>query len=141
MRTSVAGQNIVHRSRTVRPLKVRGSQCIFFWREIIMKTAWLLLFFAGVTEVTWAIAMKYSEGFTRVAPSVLTAVFYIASAVLLSIALHKLPLGTAYAIWTGMGIVGTTVLGLLLFHETLTPAHVVCLLMIVGGIAGLKMLA
>ena len=60
-----------------------------------MKTAWLILFFAGVTEVTWAIAMKYSEGFTRFAPSAVTAVFYLASAVLLSLALHKLPLGTA----------------------------------------------
>ncbi|WP_294158645.1 multidrug efflux SMR transporter [uncultured Selenomonas sp.] len=105
-----------------------------------MKTAWLILLFAGVTEVTWAIAMKYSEGFTRLVPSVVTAVFYIASAVLLSVALHKLPLGTAYAIWTGMGIVGTTVLGVVLFHETLTPAHIVCLLMIAGGIVGVKML-
>ncbi|MDY4416083.1 multidrug efflux SMR transporter [Selenomonas sp.] len=106
-----------------------------------MKTAWLILFFAGVTEVTWAIAMKYSEGFTRLVPSVVTAVFYIASVVLLALALHKLPLGTAYAMWTGMGIVGTTVLGVMLFHETLMPMQVVCLLMIVGGIAGLKMLA
>lgn len=106
-----------------------------------MKTAWLILFFAGVTEVTWAIAMKYSEGFTRLVPSVVTAVFYIASVVLLALALHKLPLGTAYAMWTGMGIVGTTVLGVMLFHETLMPMQVVCLLMIVGSIAGLKMLA
>ena len=106
-----------------------------------MKTAWLILFFAGVTEVTWAIAMKYSEGFTRVVPSIVTAVFYIASAVLLALALHKLPLGTGYAMWTGMGIVGTTVLGVFLFHETVTPAHIVCLLMIASGIAGLKLLA
>ena len=105
-----------------------------------MKTAWILLFCAGATEVTWAIAMKYSEGFTRLVPSLVTAVFYIASAVLLSLAIHKLPLGTAYAMWTGMGIIGTTVLGIVLFHETLMPAHVVCLLMIVGGIAGLKVL-
>ena len=93
-----------------------------------------------MTKVTWAIAMKYSEGFTRFAPSAVTAVFYLASAVLLSLALHKLPLGTAHAMWTGMGIVGTTVLGIFLFHETVTPAHIVCLLMIVGGIAGLKIL-
>ena len=105
-----------------------------------MKTAWILLFCAGTTEVTWAITMKYSEGFTRLVPSLVTAVFYIASAVLLSLAVHKLPLGTAYAMWTGMGIIGTTVLGIVLFHETLTLAHAACLLMIVGGIAGLKVL-
>ena len=141
MRTSAAGQNSMHRSRTVRPLKVRGRPVHFLLEECIMKTAWLILFFAGVTEVTWAITMKYSEGFTRLVPSVVTAVFYIASAVLLSLALHKLPLGTAYAMWTGMGIVGTTMLGVFLFHETLTPLQIVCLLMIIGGIAGLKILA
>ena len=106
-----------------------------------MKTAWLILFFAGVTEVTWAIAMKYSEGFTRVVPSIVTAVFYIASAVLLALALHKLPLGTAYAMWTGMGIVGTTILGVFLFQETLTLAQAACLLLIITGIAGLKILS
>ena len=104
-------------------------------------SAWLILFFAGVAEVTWAVAMKYSASFTRFVPSLVTVVFYIASAVLLSLALHKLPLGTAYAAWTGMGIVGTAVLGIFLFHETLSLAHVACLVMILSGIAGLKLLA
>ena len=70
---------------------------------------WLLLVLAGILEVTWAVAMKYSEGFTRLVPSVITAVGYLASALFLSFALKELPLGTAYAMWTGFGIVGTTI--------------------------------
>ena len=101
---------------------------------------WIYLLLAAVLEVSWAIAMKYSEGFTRLMPSLITAVGYLASALFLSLALKKLPLGTAYAMWTGFGIVGTTVLGVLLFRETLNAAQVVCVLMICGGIAGLKLL-
>ena len=101
---------------------------------------WVYLLLAAVLEVSWAIAMKYSEGFTRLLPSMITAVGYLASALFLSLALKKLPLGTAYAMWTGFGIVGTTVLGVLLFRETLNAAQVVCVLMICGGIAGLKLL-
>ena len=85
--------------------------------------------------------MKYSEGFSKLGPSALTAVTYILSAVFLALALKKLPLGTAYAMWTGMGIIGTTVLGVLLFKETLSFPQVVCILLIAGGIAGLKILA
>ncbi len=102
---------------------------------------WILLFLAGVFEVTWAIAMKYSDGFSQLWPSVITVAGYIASAVFLALALKELPLGTAYAIWTGFGIVGTTVLGVLLFHERLTLPQVVCVLFIVAGIAGLKLLS
>lgn len=101
---------------------------------------WIYLLLAAVLEVSWAIAMKYSEGFTRLLPSLITAVGYLASALFLSLALKKLPLGTAYAMWTGFGIVGTIVLGVLLFRETLNAAQVVCVLMICGGIAGLKLL-
>lgn len=104
-------------------------------------SAWLVLFFAGVAEVTWAVAMKYAEGFTRLVPSIVTIAFYLLSAVLLSLALHRLPLGTAYAAWTGMGIVGTTILGVFLFQETLTLAQAACLLLIITGIAGLKILS
>lgn len=106
-----------------------------------MQSAWLVLFFAGVAEVTWAVAMKYAEGFTRLVPSIVTIAFYLLSAVLLSLALHRLPLGTAYAAWTGMGIVGTTILGVFLFQETLTLAQAACLLLIITGIAGLKILS
>lgn len=102
---------------------------------------WIILLIAGSLEITWAVAMKYSEGFSKLGPSALTAVTYILSAVFLALALKKLPLGTAYAMWTGMGIIGTTVLGVLLFKETLSFPQVVCILLIAGGIAGLKILA
>ena len=102
---------------------------------------WLFLILAGVFEVTWAIAMKYSNGFTVLIPSVITVVGYIASAVFLALALKHLPLGTAYAMWTGFGIVGTTVLGVLLFNEQLSIPQVICVILIVIGIVGLKLLS
>ena len=102
---------------------------------------WFYLFVAGALEITWAITMKMSDGFTILIPSIITGIGYIASAVFLSIALRQLPLGTAYAIWTGMGIVGTSVLGVFLFQEKLTLPQVVCVILIVVGIAGLKILA
>ncbi len=102
---------------------------------------WLMLALAGILEVTWACAMKCSEGFTQLIPSMITAVGYIASAVFLSLALKELPLGTAYAMWTGFGIVGTSLLGVLLFHENLSLPQVICILCIVGGIVGLKLLS
>ena len=101
---------------------------------------WLYLFLAGALEITWAVAMKKSNGFTALIPSIITGVGYIASAVFLAIALKQLPLGTAYAMWTGMGIVGTTLLGILLFNEKLSVPLVVCVILIVIGIAGLKIL-
>ena len=102
---------------------------------------WVMLLIAGILEITWAVAMKFSNGFTVLIPSIVTAVGYIASAVFLAIALKQLPLGTAYAMWTGMGILGTTLLGVLLFHEKLSLPQIVCVLFIVVGIAGLKILA
>ncbi len=101
---------------------------------------WITLLAAGVFEVTWAVAMNYSEGFSRFWPSVITAVGYIASVVFLSMALKELPLGTAYAMWTGFGIVGTSLLGIVLFNEKLNLPQVICLLLIVIGIVGLKLL-
>ena len=101
---------------------------------------WVVLFLAGIFEVTWAVAMKYANGFTVLIPSVITIVGYIASAVFLSLALKHLPLGTAYAMWTGFGIVGTSILGIVLFHEKLSLPQVVCVLLIVVGIVGLKLL-
>lgn len=102
---------------------------------------WFALLLAGVFEVTWAVAMKYSEGFTRLLPSVVTAVGYLASALFLALALKKLPLGTAYAMWTGFGIIGTTILSVVLFREGLSIAQVGCIVLIAAGIAGLKLLA
>lgn len=101
---------------------------------------WILLLLAGLAEITWAVAMKYAEGFTKLVPSVVTIVFYILSAVFLSASLKKLPLGTAYAMWTGFGIVGTSLLGALLFKETMSLPQIVCVAMIVCGIVGLKVL-
>ena len=102
---------------------------------------WFYLFIAGALEITWAITMKMSDGFTVLIPAVITGSGYSASAVFLSVALKQLPLGTAYAIWTGMGIVGTSVLGVFLFQEKLTVPQVICVMLIVVGIAGLKLLA
>ena len=96
---------------------------------------WIYLLIAGALEITWAVAMKMSNGFTVLIPSI------IASAVFLAIALKLLPLGTAYAMWTGIGIVGTTLLGVFLFHEKLSVQQVICVILIVIGIAGLKLLA
>ncbi len=102
---------------------------------------WIYLLIAGALEITWAVTMKMSNGFTLLIPSIITGIGYIASAVFLSIALKQLPLGAAYAMWTGMGIVGTTLLGIVLFHEKLTVPQVICVILIVVGITGLKILA
>ena len=101
---------------------------------------WIMLLLAGLFEVAWAVTMKYSEGFTRLWPSLITAIGYLASALFLSAALRKLPLGTAYAMWTGFGILGTTLLGALLFHEAISLPQGICLLMTAAGIVGLKLL-
>ena len=101
---------------------------------------WIKLLIAAVFEVAWAVAMNYSEGFSKLIPSVITVVGYILSAVFLSMALKELPLGTAYAMWTGFGIVGTSVLGVVLFNERLSLPQVICVLMIVIGVVGLKLL-
>lgn len=100
-----------------------------------------MLLIAAILEVTWAVFMKMSEGFTKIMPSIITVAGYILSAVFLSLAMKKLPLGTAYAMWTGFGIVGTTIIGALLYKETITLAHAGCIFMIVAGIAGLKLLS
>ena len=99
---------------------------------------WIMLLLAGISEITWAYFMKLSNGFTKVVPSITTLVFYVLSAVFLSLALKKLPLGTAYAMWTGLGIVGTSVLGILIYKETLNAAQIICIVLIVCGIVGLK---
>ena len=102
---------------------------------------WLVLLLAGIFEVTWAVSMKYSNGFTVLLPTIVTVVGYIASAVFLAIAMKHLSLGTAYALWTGFGIIGTSILGVFLFQEKLSIPQVVCIALIVIGIAGLKLLA
>jgi quaternary ammonium compound-resistance protein SugE len=101
--------------------------------------AWLVLLVAGLLEVGWAIGLKYTEGFTRLVPSVLTLVGMVGSVVLLGLALKTLPIGTAYAVWTGIGAVGTALLGIALFGEPATAARLACIGMIVAGIVGLKL--
>ena len=101
--------------------------------------AWVLLFIAGLFEVGWAVGLKYTDGFTRLWPSVGTAVALVASMVLLASAVRTLPLGTAYAVWTGIGTVGTAILGIVLFREPATAMRLVCITMIVAGIVGLKL--
>ena len=101
--------------------------------------AWVLLFIAGLFEVGWAVGLKYTDGFTRLWPSVGTATALVASMVLLASAVRTLPLGTAYAVWTGIGTVGTAILGIVLFREPATAMRLVCITMIVAGIVGLKL--
>ena len=100
--------------------------------------AWIILFVAGLLETGWAIGLKYTEGFSKLVPSVLTLAAMAASVVLLSLALRTLPVGTGYAVWTGIGAVGTAILGIVLFGEPATAARLACIGLIVAGIAGLK---
>jgi quaternary ammonium compound-resistance protein SugE len=101
-------------------------------------TAWLILFIAGLFETGWAIGLKYSEGFTRLWPSVLTAISMAISVWLLSISLKVLPVGTAYAVWTGIGATLTAILGIILFQESREVLKILFILMIVGGLIGLR---
>ena len=102
---------------------------------------WLILAIAGLFEIGWAIGLKYTEGFSRLVPSVLTAGAMIVSLVLLGLALKTLPVGTAYAVWTGIGAVGTAILGIALFGDPATIARLSCIGLIVAGIVGLKIVS
>ncbi len=101
--------------------------------------AWLLLILAGLFEIGWAIGLKYAEGFTRPWPSLATVAAMAVSLGLLGLALRALPLGTAYAVWTGIGTVGTALLGMALFGESATAARLGCIALILAGIVGLKL--
>jgi quaternary ammonium compound-resistance protein SugE len=100
---------------------------------------WVLLLFAGVLEVAWAVGLKYTDGFSRLWPTVGTAVALVASMVLLGLSLRSLPLGTAYAVWTGIGSLGTAALGIALFQEPATALRLASIGFIVLGIVGLKL--
>ena len=102
--------------------------------------SWLLLLLAGLFEVAWAIGLKYTDGFSRPLPTLLTLSAMGVSVLLLAMAVKQLPLGTAYAVWTGIGAVGTVLMGIWLFNEPATLARVLCLLLIIGGILGLKLI-
>lgn len=99
---------------------------------------WLWLMVAGLLEISWAVGLKYTDGFSKPGPSVVTVVLMLASFWCLAQAVKGLPLGTSYAIWTGIGAVGTAIAGIVLFKEPATTARLVCMVLIVVGIAGLK---
>ena len=103
--------------------------------------AWFYLLFAGLLEIGWAVGLKYTEGFTKLVPSVLTIVSMIASILMLGLALKTLPIGTAYAVWTGIGAVGTAILGIVLFADPATLPRLACIGLIVVGIVGLKVVS
>jgi quaternary ammonium compound-resistance protein SugE len=103
-------------------------------------SAWLILFVAGLCEIGWAVGLKYTEGFSRLWPSAATLLAMVASVLLLGWSLKVLPLGTAYAVWTGIGAVGTAILGMLLFGESREVARLISIGLIVAGIVGLKLL-
>ena len=103
--------------------------------------AWFVLIIAGLFEVGWAVGLKYAEGFTRPWPTVLTVASMVVSLWLLGLALRALPLGTAYAIWTGVGTVGTALLGMALFAEPADAIRLACIGLIVAGIVGLKLVS
>lgn len=102
--------------------------------------AWIILSIAGIFEIVWAIGLKYTRGFTQLWPSVGTLSAMVVSVVMLGFAMKELPVGTAYAVWTGIGTVGTACLGLLLFGDSATPMRLFCIGFILTGIIGLKML-
>lgn len=103
--------------------------------------SWLILVIAGLLEVVWAIGLKYTHGFTRLTPSVITVTAMIVSIVLLSWAMKTLPVGTAYAVWTGIGAVGAAIAGIVLLGESASLARILSLCLIVAGIIGLKLSA
>jgi quaternary ammonium compound-resistance protein SugE len=103
--------------------------------------SWTLLFIAAALEIVWAAGLKYTEGFTRLWPSVGVGAAMAASMVLLALAARGLPIGTAYAVWTGIGVVGTALAGIVLFQESASALRLLCIALIITGVAGLKFLA
>jgi quaternary ammonium compound-resistance protein SugE len=103
--------------------------------------AWVWLTVAGVLEVVWAVGLKYTEGFTRLWPSAITLAAMAASVYCLAVAVRTIPIGTGYAVWTGIGAVGVAILGMVLFGESRAALRIACILLVVAGIAGLKVLS
>lgn len=103
--------------------------------------AWVYLFIAGIAEIGWALGLKYTEGFTKPVPTILTVGIMAVSIVFLALAVKQLPLGTAYAIWTGIGTLGTVILGIWLFNEPSDLLRLLCIGLIIAGIVGLKLVS
>ena len=104
-----------------------------------VKMAWAILILAGIFEIIWAYSMKMSEGFTRLTPSVVTIIFMILSVVLLSMSMRTLPLGTAYTIWTGIGAIGSFVVGIIILNEPITAMRMIAAVLIVSGLVLMKL--
>ena len=102
---------------------------------------WIHLLIAGMFEISWAIGLKYSHGFSQIIPSIITVVCMILSFYFLALAIKSLPLGTAYAVWTGIGTMGTVILGIILFKEPATALRLACIFLILTGITGLKLIS
>jgi quaternary ammonium compound-resistance protein SugE len=102
-------------------------------------SAWLALLGAGLLEVGWALGLKYSDGLTRFWPTAATVIAILLSFALMALALRSLPFGTAYAVWTGIGAVGSIIVGMMLFSESADPVRILCLTLIVAGMVGLKL--
>jgi len=102
---------------------------------------WILLLLAGLSEIGWAVGLKYTEGFSRLWPSVGTITAMVVSMILLGLAVKSLPIGTSYAVWTGIGTVGTAILGIILFGESMSAMRLVCIGLIAAGIIGLKLVS
>jgi quaternary ammonium compound-resistance protein SugE len=102
---------------------------------------WTYLVIAGILEIAWAIGLKYTEGWTKLWPSIITGLLMVASFYFLSLAVKSLPIGTAYAVWTGIGTVGAAILGMFLFDEPRDIVRIACIFLIIAGIAGLKLTA
>ena len=101
---------------------------------------WIILLIAGLFEISWAVGLKFSQGFTQIIPSIITVICMVASFYFLALALKHLPLGTAYAIWTGIGTIGTVIFGIILFKEPVTAIRLLCIVLIISGITGLKLI-
>ena len=102
---------------------------------------WVHLAIAGILEIVWAVGLKYTEGFTKLVPSAITLAAIVSSMLFLGLALKGIPVGTGYAVWTGIGAVGTAILGIVLFAEPATPLRLGCIALIVAGIIGLKVVS
>lgn len=102
---------------------------------------WFYLLIAGLFEISWAVGLKFSHGFTKITPSVITIICMVLSFYFLALALKNLPLGTAYAIWTGIGTIGTVIFGILFFKEPVSAVRLVCIMLIISGITGLKLIS
>ena len=101
---------------------------------------WIILLVAGLFEISWAVGLKFSHGFTQIIPSIITVICMVASFYFLALALKHLPLGTAYAVWTGIGTIGTVLFGIILFKEPVTAIRLLCIGLIISGITGLKLI-